>query len=42
MYEAGDKAVQEDIVLLAAAKLLNSNELGIELSRDHMLACLSH
>jgi hypothetical protein len=42
MYEAGDKAVEEDIVLLAAAKLLNSDQLGVELEEHHMLACLSH
>jgi hypothetical protein len=38
MYEAGDQAVKEDIIQLAAAKLLNSDsdQVDIEqLSNDH-------
>lgn len=42
LYDAGDKAVREDIVTFAATKLLNADpqEVG-DLSDDQRLACLS-
>jgi hypothetical protein len=30
MYDAGDKAIQEDIILLAKIKLLNSEPVEVE------------
>ena len=42
MYDAGDRAVQQDIILLAKLKLLNSEPIDVErLSNDQKLACLS-
>ena len=42
LYDAGDKAVREDIVTFAAAKLLNAEPDQVEeLNDDQRLACLS-
>jgi hypothetical protein len=42
LYDAGDKAVKEDIVTFAAAKLLNAELSKVqELTDDQKLACLS-
>src|SRR5438477_5247622 len=42
MWDAGDKEIQQAIILLARAKLLNSEPLGVEnLNNDQKLACLS-
>jgi hypothetical protein len=41
LYNAGDKAVREDIVTFAAMKLLNADSQEVrELSDDQGLACL--
>src|SRR5260370_39394772 len=42
LYDAGDKAVREDIITFAATKLLNAEPDKVEeLTDDQRLACLS-